>query len=207
MEPEILPLCRAACSGLETLGCRVDDVVPTFSFARLWSAWVTLRHWLVAGSLGEAFADPSRRARMKPEARWEVEGGLGLRAVEVYRASVDRSAWYGVVLDLFSRYDFLVLPSAQVLPFDAAVHWPERIGEVPMDTYHRWMEVVVPATLTGCPTMGVPVGFSAAGLPMGMQIVGRPRADLEVLQLAHAYDRATRWTHRFPPPLLTDDRT
>jgi amidase len=69
-----------------------------------------------------------------------------------------------------------------------------------MDTYHRWMEVVVPASLLGCPTLNVPVGFNDDGLPMGMQIIGRHRADLEVLQLGFAYEQATGWVRRRPPP-------
>ena len=70
-----------------------------------------------------------------------------------------------------------------------------------MDTYHRWMEVVIPATMSGCPAISVPVGFGGNGLPMGMQIVGRNRGELAVLQLAHAYDEATGWVRRKPPPL------
>jgi amidase len=88
----------------------------------------------------------------------------------------------------FERYDFLVLPSAQVWPFDAEWNWPKTINGRAMDTYHRWMEVVIYATLGCLPAISVPVGFGAAGLPMGMQLMGRPQADLAVLRLAHAYE-------------------
>jgi len=71
-----------------------------------------------------------------------------------------------------------------------------------MDTYHRWMEVVNGATLAGLPAISVPVGFSSTGLPMGLQVIGPPRADLAVLRLAHAYEQASGWVRRFPPPLL-----
>ena len=67
-----------------------------------------------------------------------------------------------------------------------------------MDTYHRWMEVVIGPTLAGLPAISVPVGFSASGLPMGMQLIGRPRGDLDVLRLAHAYEQATDWSRRVP---------
>jgi len=102
---------------------------------------------------------------------------------------------------MFQRYDFLALPSAQVFPFAVETHWPREIAGRTMDTYHRWMEVAAGVTLTGCPAISVPVGFSADGLPMGMQLVGRPRADLAVLKLAHAYDVATAWPRRRPPAL------
>jgi amidase len=131
-----------------------------------------------------------------------VEGGLGLTAREVYAASEARSDAYRALQRLFEHYDFLALPSAQVFPFDAEIHWPKSIDGTRMDTYHRWMEVVIPASLAGCPAMSVPVGFHRERLPMGLQIIGRNHADLSVLQLAHAYDEATRWVQRVPPPLL-----
>ena len=81
-------------------------------------------------------------------------------------------------------------------------HWPTEINGRRMDTYHRWMEVVAPITMSGCPALNVPVGFNAQGLPMGMQIVGRNEAELSCLQLAAAYDQATGWVTRRKPPLL-----
>ena len=57
---------------------------------------------------------------------------------------------------MFDKYDFLVLPTAQVFPFDANISWPKEIAGKTMDTYHRWMEVVVPGTLSGCPVINVP---------------------------------------------------
>lgn len=74
-----------------------------------------------------------------------------------------------------------------------------------MGTYHRWMETVMPWTLAGLPVASVPVGFNAAGLPMGMQLIGRRHADLAVLRLAFAYEQATQWVRRRPPPLLSAD--
>ena len=79
---------------------------------------------------------------------------------------------------------------------------PRVVNGVTMDTYHRWMEVVIGATLAGCPAISVPVGFSASGLPMGLQIVGPHHADLAVLQLAHAYEQATNWVRDHPPSLI-----
>jgi amidase len=89
-----------------------------------------------------------------------------------------------------------------VFPFDASEHWPKSIHGVSMDTYHRWMEVVVPASLLGHPVLNVPVGFGSQGLPMGMQIIGRHHADLSVLQLGFAYEEATGWVGHHLPPLL-----
>ena len=71
-----------------------------------------------------------------------------------------------------------------------------------MDTYHRWMEVVTPGTLSGCPVVNVPAGFGPRGVPMGLQIIGPMHQDLLVLQMAFAYEQASRWNlDRLPPAL------
>ena len=106
---------------------------------------------------------------------------------------------------LFERYEYLLLPSAQVFPFDATTHWPKAMNGKTMDTYHRWMEVVVPGSLAGSPIISMPVGFSKDGLPMGMQIIGRRHADFAVLQLAYAYEQATNWVGQRLPPLIKRD--
>ena len=72
-----------------------------------------------------------------------------------------------------------------------------------MDAYNRWMEVMVPVTMSGCPAVNVPAGFNAAGLPMGLQIMAPNHAERSCLELAYAYDQATRWVERRPPPMLT----
>lgn len=202
LEPGILALCQAAFPHFEAIGCTVEEAQPDFEPERLWQTWLTWRHWLMADILNDFYQDPAKRELLKPEARWEVEGGLTLSGMDVYRAAKDRSAWYQALRQLFERYDYLLLPTAQVFPFDIDTHWPKSINGKEMDTYHRWMEVVIPGTLSGCPVINVPVGFNAAGLPMGMQIIGPHHADLAVLQLAHAYEQASDWVHKRLPPLL-----
>jgi amidase len=199
MEPGIMELCRGALQKLEAIGCTIEEPGLGFPPERMWEAWTTLRHWLIASGLCTLYQDPARRAQMKPEAVWEVEGGLRLSGQDVFRASAARSELYQAVLKVFESYQYLVLPSAQVFPFDASVHWPETVNGVTMDTYHRWMEVVVLASMLGFPVVSVPVGFGQDGLPMGMQIIGGHHADLAVLQLAYAYEQLTHWTsHRMP---------
>ncbi len=199
MQPGVLELCGAGLARLVDAGCSVEPLALGFDPQRLWSAWCTLRGVLVAGARGEDYADPARRARLKPEAIWEIELGRAASAQDFYHASAERSAWYRHALSLFERVDFLALPSAQVFPFDVRTHWPREIAGRAMDTYHRWMEVVIGPTLAGLPAISVPVGFSAEGLPMGMQLIGRPRADLDVLRLARRYERSTPWSGLSPP--------
>ncbi|WPE27250.1 Acylamidase [Pseudomonas hunanensis] len=202
MDDGVMSLCESALPDFAELGCQVEACQPAFDLARLWQCWLTHRHFLVHGNLGAAYADPGKRALLKPEAQWEVEGGLQLSAAALYQASLDRSDWYRAMGKLFERYDFLLLPSAQVFPFDARQPWPAVVGGRAMDTYHRWMEVVIGPTLAGLPSISVPVGFNAAGLPMGLQIIGPAQADHAVLQLAYAHEQLTRWVVRCPPQRL-----
>ena len=143
---------------------------------------------------------------MKPELVWEIEYGLRLTALDLTRAAAARDAWYAAVVDMFETYDFVVAPSAQVFPFDKSVHWPETIDGRPMDTYHRWMETVVPWTMAGHPVAAMPAGLNARGLPMGIQIVGRRHGDHDVLRIAHAYEAASPVMDGTPPPLLVRRR-
>lgn len=199
MEPGILAQCETGLRVLEELGAAVEPLPPPFPAEKLLSAWVTLRAMLNAGGKRALAEDPVKRTQTKPETIWEIEQGLGLSAQSVYESSVTRSRWYAHAARLFSRFDAVVLPSAQVWPFPADGRWPQQIAGRAMDTYHRWMEVVVPASLIGLPALSVPVGFGAAGLPMGMQIIGRAGDDARVLSIGQAYHRATGWPQRRPP--------
>jgi amidase len=199
VEPGILDLCEAALQQLETKGAVVEHLPPPFPAEQLWSAWTTLRAMLNAGGKRALAEDPAKRALTKPETLWEIEQGLTLTAQAVYEASVIRSRWHKHAARLFQRFDAVVLPSAQVWPFPADWRWPETINGHEMDTYHRWMEIVVPASLIGLPALSVPIGFSNSGLPMGMQIIGRSGDDAGVLAIGQAWHRATDWPGKRAP--------
>jgi amidase len=181
------------------MGCQVEQVMPEFNMAKLWDCWLKLRAFLVAGKLKVFYGNPQYRALMKPEAVWEAEQATKLTALSLYEASEIRSAWAFEMNRLFKTYDFLVLPSTQVFAFEASTHWPKKINDVEMDTYHRWMEVVIGPTLAGLPVVNVPAGFDSSGVPIGLQIIGKPRADLSVLQFGAAWQAVTPYAQRNPP--------
>ena len=183
------------------MGAIVEPIAPPFPAEQMWQAWVTLRAMMNANGFRALYADRAKRAQIKPETLWEIEQGLSLSAQVVYEASVIRSTWYAHAARLFDTYDALALPTAQVWPFPVEWRWPQAIGTRQMDTYHRWMEVVIPAGLIGLPTLSVPVGFGAQGLPMGMQLAGRVGSDASVLAMGQAWHEATDWPNKRPPVL------
>jgi amidase len=189
MEPGIVDTCEQALRRLEGLGCTVQPTPLGTPPEQVWQTWLVWRRWVVAGRIAPHMVKPGNRAFIKPEALWEHDQGQGLTGMQTMAASTQRSAFYQHMLTLFERYDVLALPSAQVWPFDAALRWPSRINGVEMDTYHRWMEVTIYATLAGLPAISVPAGFNAQGLPIGLQLIGKPQGDAAVLRLAHAYEQ------------------
>ena len=187
-EAGIVECCEAGLRRMETIGCRVEPAAFDMSPERVWDAWLVWRHFLVSASLSLHLIDPANRDLMKPEALWEVDQGQHVTGPQMADASAERTLFYASIVALFERFDVLALPTAQVWPFEATERWPRRIGDREMDTYHRWMEVVLYATFAGLPAISVPVGFDDRGLPMGMQLIGPPRGDVELLRIAHAYE-------------------
>jgi amidase len=202
-DPGVLELCEGSLKVFESLGCSVEAATLDYDVERVWQSWLKLRGWAIAAEFRMPYADPAQRALMKPELQWEIESGLNTTAMEVALASRVRTAWYHSVCRFFEKYDFMIAPAGQVFPFDAKIHWPKEVGGVAMDTYHRWMQVMIPISMSGCPALSVPAGFSDRGLPMGIQIVGPNHAEMACMQLAHAYDQATNWATKRPPPLLS----
>jgi amidase len=201
-EPEVLEVCGSALATFEALGCAVEPASVAFDHERAWQAFLTLRAWQTGSALLALYQDPATRGLLKPEAVFEVEAGLELSAYDITKASVTRTAWNAAVRALWDRFDHLVAPTAQVFPFDADARWPREIGGRNMRTYHEWMKGVCLVSLTGCPSLAIPAGFSGQGLPMGLQIIAPAHQDRACLELAAAYEAATQWTSRRPPPLL-----
>ncbi len=197
-EPGVRELCEEALRALATVGFEVEGAEPGFDPEAVWRAAVTLRYFDATWLL-ELYEDPAKRELLKPELQFEAEGSLAVTGREVHAAHAVRTGLFEALRALLDRHDFIALPAAQVFPFDAGSPWPSEIAGRAMDTYHRWMEVVVYASLAGLPAISVPAGFNEAGLPMGLQLIGRPRGDLAVLQAAHAYDAATGWVQRRRP--------
>jgi len=190
MESGILQLCDNSLRTVESAGATVNPVAPRFSMTDLWECWTTLRH-SGRSSYRRYYDDPQAKAALKPELIWEIEQSMLLTQDDVERANQIRENWNQELERMFGQFDFLAIPTAQVFPYSKHVAWPQYIGDRMMDTYHRWMEVVIPGSLGGLPIINVPVGFDANGRPMGMQIMGRYGDDKRVLEFGLAYEQIT----------------
>ena len=189
MEPGILDVCAEALCRCAEGGAEVEPLALGFDADALWQAWLAWRGALVAPAVAALLDRPGAREQIKPEALWEHDRAQSLSCVEFMRAAEVRSAFHSHVLGLFERFDALALPVAQAWPFDVKLHWPQAIAGRAMDTYHRWMEVTSYATFAGLPAISVPAGLDTSGRwPMGLQLIGRPQGDADLLRIAAAYE-------------------
>jgi amidase len=179
----------------EALGCAVEDAEPDLTDAdEIFKVW---RAWYFELNFGELLKD--HRDKLKDTVVWNIEEGRRLTGPQIGETERKRTELYHRVRAFMEGYEFLILPVTQVPPFDVKQRYVREIGGVKMDTYIDWMRSCYYVTVSGLPAVSVPCGFTQEGLPVGVQIVGRHRDDLGVLQLAHAFERATGFWKRRPP--------
>ena len=200
MEDGILDLCKSALNSFSGMGCSVDEARLLMPPEQIWQAWLVWRQALVGPRVAPFLVNPANRAQIKPEALWEHDQSLTLTGAQLMSASATRTRFYQSMLQLFEKFDVLAIPVAQVWPFDVSLRWPQSVAGQPMDTYHRWMEVVIYATFAGLPSISVPAGFGDNGLPMGLALIGKPQGDWDLLKLAHAYEMANQDMINQRPP-------
>ncbi|MBS1809609.1 MAG: amidase [Acidobacteria bacterium] len=194
VQPVVNEVCDEARSVFAALGCQVEDDEPDFEDAD--EIFQVLRAWTFAQNRAEDYKN--HRNQLKDTIVWNVEKGLQLTGLEISRAEVKRTQLYQRVQTLMERYEFLILPVSQVVPFPIETDWVREINDVKMETYIDWMATCYAITITGLPAISVPCGFTKEGLPVGLQIVGRHQRDFEVLQLAYAFEQATQFGKRRP---------
>jgi amidase len=187
LDPRVRAVLERQRKTFESLGCVVDDACPEFGDVD--SIFLTIRAWRTAAVLGPLLH--SHRDQLKPEAVREIEAGLALTAADVSRAMVQHGELLERIRRFQERYPFFACAVNQVPPFDATLDWPKEIDGVKMDHYIAWMKSAYWISATFRPAISVPAGFTPEGLPVGIQIVGRSRDDLGVLQVAHAFEQAT----------------
>ncbi|HEX8027436.1 MAG TPA: amidase [Vicinamibacterales bacterium] len=179
----------------EDIGCIVEDACPEFGNVN--EIFLTLRTWQSWSIYKDLLAE--HRSQIKQDAIWDIESGAKLTGEDVGRALIQQGLLLERMRVFQEKYEFLICAVNQVLPFDAHEPWPKSIDGVEMENYVAWMKTAYWISATCRPALSVPAGFSDEGLPVGVQIVGRYRDDLNVLKLGHAFEQATRFGDRRPP--------
>ena len=194
VEPEVTAVLEAQRSVLSDLGCSVEEAEPDFSGAA--EVFQVLRAHRF--SLHHAGLLEHHRGELKATVVWNIEQGLKLSAAEVARAEAKRTEIFVRLVKFLGEYAFIACPAAQVAPFPVTLEYPTEIGGVKMENYIDWLRCSLYVSVIAHPAISVPCGFTGHGLPVGLQIVGRYRDDLGVLQIAHAFEQATRFGERRP---------
>lgn len=175
--------CERALKGLSMAGFTVDNSAPPPRLADLWQCWITLRQHALS-SARPIYNNPEHRQLMGPQWQWELEQGMGVTASDIAGANSIRHDWIKSLQALFAQYDVIAAPACQVYPFDAENGPPHRIDSVAMDTYHRWLEVSLPASLGGLPVISLPLAGPSAKHATGIQFMAPAGKDETLLQFA-----------------------
>ena len=187
LDSRVREVLRAQRHTFVEIGCLVEEAVPDLTGAD--ELFLTLRAWNYWHTLGPLL--DQHRDKMKPEAVWQIELGRDLTGDAIAKAMQLHGTLMQRMRRFQEKYEFLICAVNQVPPFDARLDWPQEIDGVKMETYLDWMKSAYWITSTFCPAISVPAGFTPDGLPVGIQLVGRYRDDLGVLQLAHAFEQMT----------------
>lgn len=197
IEPAVKDVVSTAIPTLLSLGCHVDNACPDFSDAD--GVFKTLRAWSFASGHGDGIK--KHPDKYKDTIIWNVEAGLELSASDIAQAQKARTRIYINTIKFFEDFDYLILPTSQVSPFPLTQEYVKEIDGTEMETYIDWMQASYFVTVTGLPVIAIPCGFTHAGLPVGIQIVGKPNRELDLLKFAYAFEQATQ-TGRTGPSLI-----
>jgi len=195
VDREIQSVAAAAAKRFEELGCTVEQAEPDFSGVQ------EMIHITRALRMVTLHAEKLAqwRDQMNPNLVWNIEQGLPLTANQFGRAEKERTALYHRVRQFFEQYDLLLTPTVAVPPFPVEMPYPREINGKPMKNYQEWLYLTYAITVTGLPAISLPCGFTAHGLPVGLQIVGRRLAETHVLRAAAAFEALAPWHDKKPP--------
>lgn len=181
---EVAEVCAAAAARFSELGATVEEACPDLSDAR--EIFHILRANQFVGDLGEIIE--GNRDRVRPEVAWNLDQGRELTARELANAERKRGALYARAAKFFETYDLLVSPATIVAPFDVEIRAINQVEGHTFENYFDWYTVAYAITVTSLPALSVPCGFTATGLPVGLQLIGPPRGEAPLLAAAHLFE-------------------
>ncbi len=193
-DPRVRTVVDAHRATFESLGCIVEQAEPDFSPAEI--SFRTLRSWASANNYGTMLQQ--HPDAFKDTLKGEIQTGMKLTGQDIAHAEVAHTQMWRRFQAFLEKYEYFILPTTQLPPFDVTTPYPTEIAGVHFGDYIDWMKACWYISATGNPAASVPAGFTAEGLPVGLQIVGRDKQDFSVLQLAYAFEQATGFGKRRP---------
>jgi amidase len=184
VDPQVAKICEAAARRFEALGATVEETHPDFTGAH--EAFQTLR--AANFVTGHAAEYPEHKDKLKPDLIWNIEKGMALTCAEIARANQLRSALVSRTAAFFETYDLLLAPTTIVPPFPVGDRTVTECNGQVFETYIDWLAIVFAVTLTSAPALSLPCGFTADGLPVGLQMVGPFHAEAQLLSHAAALE-------------------
>jgi amidase len=194
LDPAVKDICARTVKAWADLGATVEEACPDLKNAE--PIFQVLRAVLFANRFGPLLE--THRDKLKPEVIWNIEKGLSLTADEIGRAERDRAVLYHNTIDFFMDYDLLICPTVIAPPFDVNIRYLTELDGVVFDSYISWLIMSFATTLTACPSISIPCGFTDSGLPVGLQILGPPKAEDKVLSAAALFEKIHNLDRKIP---------
>jgi amidase len=194
MEREIAKVCCGASMIFADLGADVTNDIPDFT--GVLEAFQTLRAVLFATMMEPILT--KHRDQIAPEIIGNIERGLNITPSQIFDAERARIKLYKRVMAFFETHDFLICPAASIAPFPVDQRYVTKIDGKPCETYIDWFSITFALTMTACPTISVPCGFTSEGLPVGIQIMGKPRGEAALLRAAKRFEQAVGISTQLP---------
>jgi amidase len=193
-DPRVRAVVDAQRKTFESLGCIVEQAEPDFAPTEI--AFRTLRAWASANAYGGLLRENPKA--FKDTLKEEIEEGLRLSGTDVARADTAHAQLWRSFQAFLEKYEYFVLPTTQLPPFDVNLEYPTEIAGVKFASYIDWMKSCWYISAAANPAASVPAGFTPEGLPIGIQIVGRNKQDFSVLQMAHAFEQVASFGKKRP---------
>lgn len=184
VEPATQAVLAAAAEKLRAAGVEVVEACPDFTGVP--SAFQTLRAVDYAAAMRPLME--RHRDQLKPDVIWNIEKGLELTVEQIGQAIRRRSRLYAEMVAFFKEYDLLIAPAACTPPRDIKERWMREIDGVVMENYVDWLKIASVITVSSCPALALPAGFTEDGRPVGLQLVARPRGEAALLSAAAAIE-------------------